>query len=133
MKSVVERRLELLKMEAIGFSESEIVKELSVKYRKTERTLWYDFETRRTWQPLFSQLFDRAKSSLVILNRLEFIYRTASLKGDYKAMLDATRATIEFLGLSTSDLNETFNEKRETFNHNVKQLTELLLDKGTQH
>jgi hypothetical protein len=42
----------LLKLEGLGFSQSEIVKELSQKAACTERTIYYDFESRATWQPI---------------------------------------------------------------------------------
>ena len=55
MDTVV-RRLELLKMEGMGFNQSEIVKQLSEKYRCSERTVYYDFENRRDWQPALQLL-----------------------------------------------------------------------------
>ena len=44
------RRLELLKLEGLGFSRAEVVKELSVKCACSERTVYSDFETRESWQ-----------------------------------------------------------------------------------
>ena len=44
-------RLELLKLEGLGFSQYEIMKELSVKCARSERTLYTDFESRESWQP----------------------------------------------------------------------------------
>ena len=48
----VSRRLELLKLEGLGFSQAEIVKELSVKCACSGRTVYSDFETRGSWQPV---------------------------------------------------------------------------------
>jgi len=48
---VVSRRLELLKLEGLGFSQAEIVKELSQKLGCSERTVYYDFESHAVWQP----------------------------------------------------------------------------------
>ena len=42
----VSRRLELLKLEGLGFSQAEIVKELSVKCACSERAVYGDFEGR---------------------------------------------------------------------------------------
>ena len=55
METVV-RRLDLLKLEGMGFNQSEIVKQLSEKYRCSDRTVYYDFENRRDWQPALQQL-----------------------------------------------------------------------------
>jgi transcriptional antiterminator len=43
---VVSRRLELLKLEGLGLSQPEIVKELAQKYGRSERSIYYDFENR---------------------------------------------------------------------------------------
>ena len=72
MSEVVERRLEFLKLEAKGFSLCEIVKLLSEKYQTTERNIYYDAETRNTWQPVLTQLFDLDKARLVVINRYDF-------------------------------------------------------------
>jgi len=117
VKKLVERRLEFLKMEGLGFSLCEIVKFLSKKYRKTERSIYYDAETRKTWQPLFSQLYDLDKARLVVMNRYDTIYREASFmfkQGDprhkpqaLKIMLDTTKSASELLGLTS------FREREE--------------------
>ena len=54
MNETIERRLEFLNLEAKGFSLCEIVKILSEKWQKTERTIYYDAANRGTWQPLLS-------------------------------------------------------------------------------
>ena len=75
MNKLAERRLELLKMEGMGFSKAEIVKIQAEKWHKTERAIWYDFETRKTWQPLFNLFVDREKARMVMQNRLDYQYR----------------------------------------------------------
>jgi hypothetical protein len=79
VNEVVERRLEFLKLEAKGFSLCEIVKLLSEKYPTSERNIYYDAETRNTWQPVLTQLFDLDKARLIVINRYDFLYRQASL------------------------------------------------------
>jgi hypothetical protein len=44
---VVSRRLELLRLEGLAFSQVEIVKELSQKCACSKRTVYNDFETGR--------------------------------------------------------------------------------------
>ena len=76
----VARRLELLKLEGMGFNQSEIVKELSEKHRCSERTVYYDFENREDWQPALQQLDDHQSILLKTVNRYEQIYRQASVR-----------------------------------------------------
>lgn len=76
----VARRLELLKLEGMGFNQSEIVKELSKKYRCSERTVYYDFENREDWQPALQQLDDHQAILLKTVNCYEQIYRLASVR-----------------------------------------------------
>ena len=76
----LERRLELLKMEGLGFSTSEIVKQLSEKYQCSARAVYYDFEYKPKWQPPLLQFKDSEKTLMKIINRFEQIYRNASIK-----------------------------------------------------
>jgi hypothetical protein len=76
--NTLERRLELLKLEGEGFSPTEIVKDLSVKYEVTVRTVYHDFETKHIWQPLISE-WDFEEHLLTTVNRYEQLYRKASL------------------------------------------------------
>lgn len=130
MKKIVERRLDFLKMEGLGFSLCEIVKELSVKYRKTERTLYYDAETRDTWQPLYTQLFDLDKARLIVLNRYDWIYREAAkeaLMGKdktqaLKIMLDTTKSLVSLLGLESIKTTEEVKERTQ----DVTQLLKIM-------
>jgi hypothetical protein len=70
----------LLKLEGLGFSQAEIVKELSRKCECTERTVYYDFETRAAWQPLVQSVTKPEAILLKIVNRYEQIYRQASMR-----------------------------------------------------
>ena len=118
MNEVVERRLEFLKLEAKGFSLCEIVKLLSEKYQTSERNIYYDAETRGTWQPVLTQLFDLDKARLIVINRYDFLYRQASLhfqtaseaqKPVYLSkMVEVTDRLVALLGL------ETLKEKQDT-------------------
>lgn len=129
MNEVIERRLEFLKLEAKGFSLCEIVKILSEKYHTSERNLYYDAETRDTWQPVLTQLFDLDKARLVVINRYDFLYRQASLhfqtaseaqKPVYLSkMVDITDRLVALLGL------ETLKEKQETEKRKVEVENEL--------
>ena len=118
MNEVIERRLEFLKLEAKGFSLCEIVKVLSEKYQTSERNIYYDAETRDTWQPVLTQLFDLDKARLVVINRYDFLYRQARLQFQTASesqkpvylsrMVDITDRLVALLGL------ETLREKQET-------------------
>ena len=74
------RRLELLKLEGLGFSQSEIVNELSQKASCTERTIYYDFEKRASWQPILQSAVKPEEILLKVINRYEQIYRQASMR-----------------------------------------------------
>lgn len=76
----VARRLELLKLEGMGFNQSEIVKELSEKFQCSDRTVYYDFENREDWQPALQQLDNPQAILLKVVNRYEEIYRQASVR-----------------------------------------------------
>ena len=72
--------MELLKLEGLGFSQAEIVKELSQKAACSKRTLYTDFEGRATWQPVLQSVIEPDKILLKIVNRYEQIYRQASMR-----------------------------------------------------
>jgi hypothetical protein len=72
--------LELLKLEGLGFSQAEIVKELSQKSACTERTVYYDFESRASWQPTVQSVTNPEAVLLKVVNRYEQIYRQASMR-----------------------------------------------------
>ena len=76
----VARRLELLKLEGLGFSQAEVVNELSQKLACSKRVLYKDFESREVWQPVLQSVVKPDKVLLKVLNRYEQIYRQASLR-----------------------------------------------------
>ena len=76
----VSRRLELLKLEGLGFSQAEIVKELSQKLGCSGRTLYKDFENRAVWQPGLLGFLDNKGVLSKVINRYEQIYRQASVR-----------------------------------------------------
>jgi hypothetical protein len=135
VNEVIERRLEFLKLEAEGFSLCEIVKELSTKYQKTERTVYYDASTRETWQPLYTQLFELDKARLLVINRYNYIYREASFnyrQGDssqkptyLKLMLEATKNLLELLGLQSIKESQDEAERREQMKNELPILEKL--------
>ena len=137
MNEVIERRLDFLNKEAEGFSLCEIVKELSQKYQKTERTVYYDASTRETWQPLYTQLFELDKARLIVMNRYNYIYREASFnyrqgeaaqKPTYlKLMLDVTKNLIELLGLQSIKDSQDQAERMEPVSYTHLTLPTILL------
>jgi hypothetical protein len=80
LNEILERRLEFLKLEAKGFTLCEIVKVLSEKYHTSERNIYYDAETRDSWQQVLTQLFELDKAWLILVNQYEYLYRMASFQ-----------------------------------------------------
>jgi hypothetical protein len=76
---VVSRRLELLKLEGLGLSQAEIVKQLCKNYGCAERTVYNDFETRESWQPMLQGVNKPEGLVLKTMNRHEQIYRQGSM------------------------------------------------------
>ncbi len=70
----------MLKLEGLGFSQAEIVKELSQKAACTKRAVYKDFETRESWQPTLQSCVKSESILLKIINRYEQIYRQASVR-----------------------------------------------------
>jgi hypothetical protein len=105
------------------------VKILSEKYQTSERNLYYDAETRDTWQPVLTQLFDLDKARLMVINRYDYLYRMASLhfqtaseaqKPVYLSkMVDITERLLALLGF------ETLKEKQEKEKGAVKAVNEI--------
>lgn len=77
---VISRRLELLRLEGLGFTQAEIVKQLVEKSGCSERTVYNDFETRSIWQPILQSVIKSDDVLLKVVNRYEQIYRQASLR-----------------------------------------------------
>jgi len=78
--TAVKRRLELLKLEGLGFSMPEIVTELSQKYQCSGRTVYRDFESRGQWQPDLQNVKNHSQILMRTVNRYEQIYREASVR-----------------------------------------------------
>ena len=70
----------MLKLEGLGFSQAEIVKELSQKNACSKRTIYNDFEARATWQPILQSDVKPNEVLLKVVNRYEQIYRQASMR-----------------------------------------------------
>ena len=90
------RRVELLKLEGLGFTQAEIVKQLSEKAGCTERTIYIDFETRATWQPYLQSVTKPEDILFKVMNRYEQIYRQTSLR-----MLQANNPLVQIAALNT--------------------------------
>jgi len=76
---VDQRHLELLKMEGLGLSRVEIVKQVCEKYGCSPRTVYSDFETRASWQPGLQSVAQPEEVQLKVANRCDWIYRQASI------------------------------------------------------
>jgi len=115
MLEVVNRRLELLKLEGLGLSQAEIVKRVSKKMACSERTIYSDFECRQTWQPLLQGTTTPAEVLLKVINRYEEIYRQASRRmfssSNELAQLGALNIMLKanFLMSQTAALPELIN------------------------
>ena len=75
-QNTLDRRLELLRLEGNGLLPPEIVKELSVKFAVTGRTVYYDLQTRGVWQPVLTEM---KEALLRGINRYDQLFRKASL------------------------------------------------------
>ena len=88
--------MELLRLEGLGLTEAEIVKQLSEKAACAPRTVYNDFETRATWQPILQSAVSPEDVLLKVVNRYEQIYRQASLR-----MLSSTNPIVQLGALNT--------------------------------
>jgi hypothetical protein len=75
----ITRRIELLKLEGLGFSSAEIATQLSQKADCSKRTIYQDFETRTEWQPILQSIKRCDEVLMKVVNRYEQIYREASV------------------------------------------------------
>ena len=118
------------------------MKLLSEKYQTSERNLYYDAETRDTWQPVLTQIFDLDKVRLILINRYDFLYRQASLhfqtaseaqKPIYLSkMVDITDHMVSILGLET--LKEKQDAQRRAIEiDNELAKNEILLTEIAKH
>ena len=101
----------MLKLEGLGFSQAEIVTQVSEKAQCSKRTVYNDLETRATWQPVLQSTLKPEDALLKAVNRYEQIYRQASLRvlsspnpmvqiGALNTMLKANYLMCETLALS---------------------------------
>jgi hypothetical protein len=112
------------------------VKLLSEKYQTSERNIYYDAETRNTWQPALTKLFDLDKARLVVMNRYDFSYRQASLRFQTASealkpvylskMVEVTDRLVDLLGLETLKEKQDA-EKRKIYVENELSKNEPLL------
>jgi len=111
LKAITERRLEALKLEGMGLSQPEIVKQVSQKFQVSARSVYRDFQLRGQWQPVLLQLKGQDKVVQKVINRYEQIYERAAFKhvtsqnenvqiGALKIMLDANGKICEAVVLS---------------------------------
>ena len=103
----VARRLELLKLEGLGFSQAEVVNELSLKLTCSKRVIYKDFESREVWQPILQSVVKSDKVLLKVLNRYEQIYRQASMRLLTTSNTLAQLGALNIMLKANSLLNET--------------------------
>jgi transcriptional antiterminator len=104
---VVSRRLELLKLEGLGFSQAEIVKELRQKIGCSGRTVYRDFESRMEWQPALQSVVEPQAVLLKVINRYEQIYRQASMRLLTSSNALAQLGALNIMLKANALLNET--------------------------
>jgi hypothetical protein len=97
----------LLKLEGLGFSQAEIVKELSLKNACSKRTIYSDFESRASWQPILQGEVKPNEVLLKVMNRYEQIYRQASLRFLTASNELAKLGALNIMLRANSLLNET--------------------------
>jgi hypothetical protein len=97
----------LLKLEGLGFSQAEIVKELSQKCACSRRTLYKDFENRESWQPILQSVLNPERVLLKVVNRYEQIYRQASIRLLTASNELAQLGALNIMLKATAMLNET--------------------------
>jgi hypothetical protein len=103
----VARRLELLKLEGLGFSQAEVVNELSQKMACTKRVVYRDFETREIWQPALQSVVEPKAVLFKVINRYEQIYRQASMRFLTGSNELAKLGTLNIMLKANMLLNET--------------------------
>lgn len=112
MLDTVPRRLDLLKMEGEGFSQSEIVKGLSEQYGCTRRTVQRDFALRGDWQPKLMNVGDAKKIVLKTATRLEAIYQKAAFKNRHAQTEKTALTALNIMRQAARDYLETLLPNR---------------------
>ena len=97
----------MLKLEGLGFSQAEIVKELSQKNACSKRTIYNDFEARAVWQPILQGDVKPNGVLLKVINRYEQIYRQASMRLLTASNELAKLGALNIMLKANSMLNET--------------------------
>ena len=129
--TAVKRRLELLKLEGLGFSMPEIVTELSQKYGCLGRTVYRDFESRGQWQPelqnprllrISFHTFRHWKATM-FYHQTKNPILTMNLLGHKK--LDTTLLYIQIDENLFKDMNDEFMVKAAKTPEEVKSLLEV--------
>jgi len=115
----VPRRLELLKLEGEGFSQSEIVKGLSKQYQCTPRTVRYDFAKRGEWQPKLMEVGDTRKIVLKTANRFESIYQKAAFRQRHAQSERSELRALEVMRQAARDYLETLIPNQAKLDVNV--------------
>jgi len=97
--------------------------------------IYYDAETRGTWQPVLNQLFDLDKARLIVMNRYETIYRESAFmmkQGDkrnkpsaLRPMLDTTNNLVVLLGIG-SIAQAQLNRQRDKYTDDLLKLIEVM-------
>ena len=103
----VDRRLELLKLEGLGFSKAEVVNELSQKLACSKRVLYKDFESRDSWQLSLQGVVNSEAVLMKVINRYEQIYRQASMRFLTTSNELAKMAALNIMLKANSLINET--------------------------
>ena len=80
----VERRLELLKLEGLGFSRAEIVKEFCHKMGCSGRNVNRDFESQAVGQHFPQSAVKPHETLLQVVNRYEQIYYGSVVRAFFK-------------------------------------------------
>ncbi len=112
------------------------MKILSEKYQTSERNIYYDAETRETWQPVLTQLFELDKARLILVNRYDYLYRMASLHFQSAAdaqkpaylskMVDITDRIVTLLGLETLKEKQDRDKRAVEFEREIAENGALL-------
>lgn len=132
MLDTIPRRLNLLKMEGEGFSQSEIVKGLSEQYGCTRRTVQRDFALRGDWQPKLVEVGDTQKIVLKTANRLEAIYQKAAFKNRHAQTEQAELRALDIMRQTTRDYLETLIPNRAKLDVNVTMPRDFVIRKWSR-
>ena len=103
-KDTEARRVKLLQLEGNGLLKPEIVKELVAEFNVSDVTCYNDFNTKSTWQPKIIGMQDALHKGL---NRLEQLYRKASLTYLQAETVTQKQSAINLMRTITNDMLHT--------------------------